>query len=163
MEFLKLLNIMEKLEIAMAEFYQYLSEKFSDDAEVYHLFQKLSREEIDHRNLVRYQKSIVKKNPKDFAPIDVDEVTIRHLIEAVENVVKAKTSFGLEESIRLSYSLEMHYSEDLLRTAIRESNPKLASLVDKLSKETTEHKQRVMNFAVGRWGEEEAAKICRIK
>jgi hypothetical protein len=84
MEILVVLGALEKLELGLAELYEWLSESLSERHEdAAGFFFRMSTQERSHANLVRYGKRLVRQNGKSFQRVDVNIDRINELIELI--------------------------------------------------------------------------------
>ncbi len=72
MDILVVLRKLGELETETAKLYEWFTTLFDDDLAAKEFFYKLSEDEKAHFDLVKYQERVVRKAPKDFAPVDVD-------------------------------------------------------------------------------------------
>ncbi len=148
MDIRKILKTLESLEEKIAEWYQWLMDVFSSDPETRLLFYQMAKDEISHRDLIRYQLNLAKKNPTDFKEIPFDIDGIQELLTILDTILTTKPSLSLAESIKISLKLERNASEHHYRNAILESNPGLGSLLNNLGKADSEHHHRIIDFCI---------------
>jgi len=72
MEAIKALDLIEQMEVSLGDMYTKLREKFSGDKELEALFYQLHLEELDHVNLARMQKRVVRAKPSDFGEVHLN-------------------------------------------------------------------------------------------
>jgi rubrerythrin len=141
---------MEKFEGAMAATYEWLSELFEMDGEAAAFFARMSRDEIGHRNLVRFQKKLVREDPTSFAEVDIDPGLIAEALDKVETFRSNGASPTLAEALTFAMMMESHTVERLHREAILMSNPAIGDLINSLARADTLHEQELQTFIDGR-------------
>lgn len=140
------LNRIEELENKLADLYEWLSNLFSEDKEIKSFFYRISLDEISHRDLVRYQKRTVKKNPGLFPGIEIDLDDIQGIIAGIDQF---RTSIPtIEEALKFLMAIEKNSAENYFSTVMMYSNKDFASLINNLSKTFREHHKEIKEFAV---------------
>ena len=150
MQVLQALGWLEKVELEMASFYAWLSERMADDAEASGFFFRMSIQERSHANLLRYGRKMVIRQPSDFGPVDVDPARVDELLSLIAAFREHNPSPGLEESLRFALRLEAHPVENLHRSILVESNPKVSLVISSLANADREHSQALSSFALAR-------------
>ncbi len=144
------LKDLEDLENRMADLYEWFSRQFSEDKEAATLFYTMSLEEISHRDLVRYQRRLVSKNPKNFQDVDVGVDAIREAAARIENIIHSPSGCSLKEAVMISIDAESDATEYHYRSAMRQANPEVSKLVDNLCSADRLHFARLSDFARSR-------------
>ena len=128
MELMVVLNGLEQLEGTLALVYAHFSQALRSNEAVSDLFRRLSEDEYSHRQKVRYQQRLVRRNPKRLAEIDVD-------LSAVGRLTGRATAFLHTEYITvdaaLNFAIEVEYeaAEYHLKNALSQTNPSLTKLL----------------------------------
>ncbi|NOY22215.1 MAG: hypothetical protein GXO70_01730 [Acidobacteria bacterium] len=141
------LNMLEEIEISMKNLYQWLSEEFSDDLELYRFFQRMSREEETHAGMVRYQKRLIRQNPDSFDEVSVDLSELREFLQFISSIPEKQSNLTAEKALKLAIELEGMDEERMYRDVIVESYPALKELIHNLTRSDEEHCVFLKNFA----------------
>jgi rubrerythrin len=123
---------LEDLERNLSILYKQFSERFAGDPEAQVTFFRLHLDEKAHLTLVQFQKRLVKQNPKLFGEIELDLDEVVALAARVDEMLWTKRDWALSEALSFSLTLEQSAAEYHYRTALKQSNPSLASLVRNL-------------------------------
>lgn len=150
MDLLTVLRYLENLESKMADLYAGFSKAFSQDGEAAAFFSGMSAEEIAHRDLVRYQHKLVRRNPPKFKGVDVDISEIRQVIENVEEVMYSPVDRSLKDAVMASIDFEDDAAESHYVSALLQSNPDVSKLLDSLCTSDRLHCERLNDFAKSR-------------
>ena len=153
MRILAVLSAIGKVETLVGDFYLWLSDVFEDDPEAAGFFYRLSMQERSHANLVAYAKKLVYRCPSDFKDVDTGIEVVTDLEEVLTNFRAEKPNPSLSDALRISMEVESHHAEKLHRSAVIESNPKVAELVNSLAVADEEHFQLLKTFVESRAGE----------
>jgi rubrerythrin len=147
MTILNLLNILEKLETGMMNVYQWFFKQFKESDPIFaRFFLKMSNEEMNHKNLINYQKNLVRKNPLMFDNVDVDLNEIEMMIKLTEDILNEKPVVSKKSALDFAIKMESFASEGLYKKAIVESCPSLKDLIDSLTKEDYMHYKRLTDY-----------------
>ncbi len=147
MTILNILNILESLETGMMNVYQYFFNQFKEsDPKLGRFFLKMSHEEINHKNLINYQKNLVRKNPQMFENVDVDVEEINTMFKVIENILKKKPIVTKKSALDFAIKMESGAAESLYKKAIIKSCPSLAESINNLTKEDNMHFKRLSDY-----------------
>ncbi len=140
------LKRIQRMESTLAEWYGWLSDRFSDESEVGGLFSSLSHEEAGHGELARFQSRIVLTNPAHFPPVDVDLNSLDTALAAIHQV-REGPALSLEEALRFSHHLECSLAEQYSPRAVTKTDPDLARLIESLSEDCDRHHAKLGDLA----------------
>jgi len=141
------LNLLEEVEGEMAALYDWLARTFATaDAQVTAFFAKMARDELHHRDLVRFQNQLVSKSRHSFPPVPIDVNGIAAHVKRVrklrDNYPPASVGLALALALELEESpVESHY-----RHAIAQASPGLARLIASLNKADEHHADHLRQF-----------------
>jgi rubrerythrin len=141
------LNMLEEIEISMKNLYQWVSEEFSDDLDLYRFFQRMSREEETHAGMVRYQKRLIHQNPDSFDEVSIDLSELREFLDFISSIRKNSPDLTPESALKLAIQLEGMDEERMYRHAIVESYPELKELIHSLTQSDEQHCVFLKDFA----------------
>ncbi len=147
MQILTVLSAIGKVETAVGEYYQWLSEIFADDSEASGFFFRMSMQEKSHANLVSFAKKLAHRSPKDFADIDVDLTPVNDLLQDLHTFRQNHPNPSIAEALAFSMQIEGHDAESIHRTLVIQSNPEIAGIINSLAKADSEHFQMLETFA----------------
>lgn len=147
MQICTVLEKLERLELAMADTYESLARQFEDDEEAAGFFTRMSRDEITHRNLIRYERTIVRSDPDTFeGDVGVD---IEAVDRAIAHVFRFRTSEKpptMVQALVFAMQMEADYAENLHRSVFIDKAPNLASLIRNLAKADAKHHEELERF-----------------
>ncbi len=146
MQVLAVLSEISRLEAEVGDFYAWLSDVFSADVEAAGFFYRLSMQERSHVNLVSFAKKLVHRSPQDFAAIDLDLGCIDELRTMIGAFRKHNPKPPLADVLEMAMKLETHHAERVLRSAVIQSNPRIADLVNSLAMADSEHVDLIRGF-----------------
>ncbi len=149
MDLFLLLHDLDKLEGGLADLYAGYAGEFGSDAEAAALFQALSREETDHRNLVQYQLRLVRESGETFGEVSVSSAPLEATLSRVAQLMLSVRGTGLGEAVRNALRFEQDAAEHYYRTAMAQASPALDSLLGALSGGGG-HIERLRTFAAAR-------------
>ncbi len=141
------LNMLEEIEVSMKNLYQWVSEEFSDDPELYRFFQRMSREEETHAGMVRYQKRLIRQNPDSFDEVSADLSELREFLQFISSIPEKQSNLTPEKALKLAIELEGMDEERMYRDVVVESYPELKELIHNLTRSDKEHCVFLKNFA----------------
>lgn len=142
-----ILNVLEALETGLMNVYKWFSEQFKEsDPEMSRFFLKMSHEESNHKNLVNYQKNLVRKNPVMFENVKINLNEIEMMIRLTDNILIEKPILTKKSALDFALNMESYAAEGLYKKVIVESCPSLADLMNNLTKEDEAHVERLKNF-----------------
>lgn len=142
-----LLTILEDLEGQMSELYSWLAGLFEEDTASAKFFISMACDEAGHRDLVRFERQLVLKNRGAFAAVDIDASVLRGLVAVVVDFRESSPNPSLEQALDFLQDIENDAAENHYRTAIAESNPKMAKLINSLAKQDEHHAAKLAAFA----------------
>jgi hypothetical protein len=153
MQVLAVLSEIGRLEAEVGEFYAWLSDVFADDVEAAGFFYRLSMQERSHVNLVNFAKKLIHRSPQDFAAVDLDPASIDDLRAMIGSFRKHNPKPPLAEVLEMAVKIEGHHAERILRSAVIQSNPRIADLVNSLAVADSEHVDLIKGFLRLRTGQ----------
>lgn len=149
-QILTVLSAIGKVETRVGELYGWLSDVFADDVEASGFFFRMCMQEKSHASLVSFCMKMVRRSPSDFHTVDVDIDKATELIEAVDTFREDHSRPGLEEALLFAMEVESHGAESIHRSAIIQSNPEVAGVINSLAKADSEHYEKLKAFAAER-------------
>ncbi|RLE22896.1 MAG: hypothetical protein DRJ08_03405 [Acidobacteria bacterium] len=141
------LNMLEEIEISMKNLYQWISEEFTDNTELYRFFQRMSREEETHAGMVKYQKRLVRQNPNSFNEVSTDLSELQEFLQFISSIPEREHNLTPERALKLAIELEGMDEERMYRGVIVESYPELRELIHNLTRSDEEHCIFLKDFA----------------
>ncbi len=159
MQLLQILAWLEKVELEMASFYQWLSERFADDTEASGFFFRMCIQERSHANLLQYGRKIAVRHPRAFEPQAFEPTQVDELITLIGAFRREHPEPDLADAVRFAVRLEGHPVENLHREMLVRSNPDVAGMINSLANADREHQRVLEAFARSRGvqaGEDEA-------
>ena len=87
MEAFKALELIEQMEVNLGDMYSKLWAKFSGDKELEGFFYQLHLEELDHVNLARMQKRVVRAKPGDFGEVHLNFTDFNKVIYLMKMIL----------------------------------------------------------------------------
>ncbi len=149
MDILVVLRKLGELEAQAAKLYEWVASFFEDDPKAKEFFIKLAADEKSHFDLVKYQERVVRKAPKDFAPVDVDIAAIDKTISKI--AAFRKTTPDLKGAIRMALDLETEIAEHYAGTVMNQSNKDFAQVMKGLAANAKDdHYKELVKFAASR-------------
>lgn len=128
---LKALDPIEKLELKIADLYEWFSLNMNSDPEAAAFFFRMSVDESAHANLVKYQRRLVTQNMKLFGDITIDIEGIRKVIAQVD-AVRSGNPPTVAEAFRIALEIETSAAETHYLTAIKEAAAGISGLLSSL-------------------------------
>ena len=150
MDLWTVLRHLEELEGRMADLYERFSRQFHEDKEAAGFFYSLSLEEISHRDLIRYERRLVSKNPGLFSRVEINIEEIREACAKIEGIIGSDGPFSLKQAVLTSLGFEKEAAECHYRSVMTRSNPGVAGLLDSLCQADRDHVGKVTDFARSR-------------
>jgi len=147
MQLAVLLDRLERLEARISDLYGWLGEVFADDAEVSALFERMSGEEIQHRDLVRFERRVVRCDPTIPAEIDAHEADVDALLESIERFRRDNPTPSLTTALSFMLRLEDHPAELACRRAVAQVHPAMARLIASLDSGDRQHASSLRGLA----------------
>lgn len=142
-----LLKKTAELEEAVAGLYGWYAQLFEAVPNAGEFFRSMEREEMAHRNKVEFQKRIVDQNPGEFKDCPTDGSDIQVAISLIEQHVQEGV-FEIGDALKFAIQLENNNAEIHYRTAMTQSNPDIARLVEALTKDDKDHCEKLRCFAM---------------
>ncbi len=149
MDILVILRKLSELESEAAKLYTWFATLFQHDEKAREFFLKLAEDEKAHFDLVKYQERVVRKTPKDFAPVDVD---IAAVDKTISNIAAFRsTKPDLKGAIRMALDLETEIVEHYTGTVMDKSNKEFAQVMQGLAANSKDdHYKQLIKFADAR-------------
>ncbi len=134
------------LEENLAKFYEWLGEKFSHNKELRAFYHQMSFDELAHRDLVKYQIRVVRKEKDQFSDVDI---SLDYLKDISEKVMEHRKNDlpSVEDSLRQTVEIENSLAERYFETVIKQSNKGFAALIQNLGDSSKEHLERCLEMA----------------
>jgi len=167
MHILKLFTPLEKLESQLSELYKRFSDTYRFDAELSILFSRMSADEAAHADLVRFERRVVRGDPKRFNEVDADIEKLEEISSRVGVLLKSAEDLTVEKAIETAIALENNIAEQHYITAITLANTEVARLFDSLTSFDCRHFLAIEDFAKKRGfafelDKTEYIKACRL-
>ena len=150
MELMNVFGPREEFEFIMFKLYRWFSNCLASDEGAVKLFRKMAKEELDHRDIVRSQKSLVMNNYREFRKVDIDLERIHEISSTLETFMAKTRKITVEEAVLLATRIETDAAEQHFRLAIMKSNPILQELIERLRNADKIHLERLLTFAKDR-------------
>lgn len=138
MEAIKALELIEQMELNLGDMYTKLRTKFSGDKELEDFFYQLHLEELDHANLARMQKRVVRAKPSDFGEVQLN-FTDFNKTTYLMTMILAMPRDKINEILVQCYLVECSLVEQYVIAALRDSNKEMRQLLDILSRGFRDH------------------------
>ncbi len=138
MEALKALELIEQMEADLGDMYTKLGAKFSDNAELKGLFDQLHREELDHVNLARMQKRIIRAKPREFGEVNLNFTDFNKVVYLITMILSMPRD-KINEILVQCYLIESSLVEQYVVAALKDSNKEVRQLLEMLSQGFREH------------------------
>lgn len=132
------LEVIEQLEVSMGDMYAKLKSKFSGNKDLEALFHQLYLEELDHVNLVRMQKRIVRAKQGDFGEVFLNFTDFYKALHRV-TVILAMPRDKVNEILVQCYLVESSLVEQYAVAALKDANPDVSQLLDMLGQGFRDH------------------------
>lgn len=131
-DIITILSKTEKLEESLSELYRWLSNALSSNQEISDFFRLLSLDETSHRDIVRYQIRVVRKDKHLFPDISAD---VEYVEDALQKIREFRSnSFpSIESSLRFAVEMESSIAEKFFTSIMKQCNKEFAALVDNMS------------------------------
>lgn len=139
------LRAIRDLEQAVADLYGWYAEIFDDNTEARDFFRHMQRQEIKHRDLVEFERRLVRGNSSFFQEVQIDEKEIRDVITSIDKHI-SEGVFNIIDALEFALSVEKSAVESFYKTALVQSNPGVESLMKNLSVADDGHVNRLMSF-----------------
>lgn len=150
MGILAVLTALEQVELGMADVYDWLSGEFADDDDAAGFFARMSREEISHRNLIQYQRRMIRSADATTDPhVDAPMDEIRDTLQTIHDFRNQSRRPTLAQALLFAMTMESRMAERLHRDVIVQARPELGDLMRSLAADDLRHQRRLEEF-VGR-------------
>lgn len=147
MEIRSALNAIENVELALAKLYEWFSTHFASDPEASGFFFRMAMQERNHANIVAYSKTLARRTPLEFGPVDFDAGVVDDFLSKVDLFRELNPSPTILEAVEFSQVLEDHAAEGIHGSLICSSNPEIAPMIKSLAKADDQHKKDLEAFA----------------
>jgi rubrerythrin len=127
MDIITVLKKLGSLERELGNAYEWSAKQFVHDEQARDFFRKLSEEERQHLDLIKYQERVVQRAPKEFSGVDIDVPAIEKTLNAIAEF--RKTTPAVKDAIRFALDIETEVVECYAATVMERSNPSFAELV----------------------------------
>lgn len=148
------LAILERIEEEAGKLYAWFSQVFADDTEANELFERLSQEEARHRDLVRFQRQLARRGGASQSSNENGDEGTNEESKDLPVVLRAIIDFRtqnpfptLREAVQFAMGLENSPAEAKYRTAIADTNPNMAKLINSLNNGDNHHAEVLFGFA----------------
>jgi stage V sporulation protein SpoVS len=149
MDIFPVLHTLEKLEGGLAELYRDWSRLLVNDPEVSALFDRLAHEEVDHRNLVRYEIRLAFQNPNLFETT----IALGPIQQALDRLALARQRVAAPDAslaVRIALQYESDLTEAYCQAGITTTNPGTTRLIQALGEGFRHHADDLKALAVAR-------------
>jgi hypothetical protein len=141
------LEYLEKVEIGLAELYDWLQNLYDGDEEARLLFRQLKSTENSHATLLAFQKRVVMREHRSFSPVDIDLSPIKQSLALIDKIRAADPPPELDEMIRLLLELDEFTCDRCYRDAIIQANPAIAGLINSMTSDDQKNSVSIREFA----------------
>jgi rubrerythrin len=144
----KVLELLEGLEERIGDLYQWFAELFADDDEARALFERLSKDEDGHANIVRFQRRMLMKNKGLHRQVDVDLEQIKELMTKIARA-REDDPPSLEDALILASRLEADACEYHYRSLF-DPETDMGRMVLSLGRSDQQHLEILQDVLVSR-------------
>lgn len=141
-----ILSKTEKLEESLSELYRWLSDTFSTNQEISDFFRHLSLDETSHRDIVRYQLRVVRKDRHLFPEISANVGYIEDALQKIREF-RNKSLPSIESSLKFAVNMESNIAEQFFASIMKQCNKEFATLVDNMSCACRGHLKKCIEMA----------------
>jgi rubrerythrin len=141
---------LERLETAMAGYYERLAELHAADAQASRLFARLAIEEHGHAREVALQRRLTTQVSQPNLDAVVELPEILRVLEEVGIAAGAIQKLPLEKAIALAAAFELSAAEAHLRGVLGKVDAGVSHLLTGLGRGDNDHHSRLVAFAVSR-------------
>lgn len=138
MDAFKALEVIEQLEVNLGDLYAKLQAKFSGNKELEGLFYQLHLDELNHVNLARMQKRIVRAKPSDFGEVHLNFTEINKVMYQV-SMILAMPREKINEILVQCYLIESSLVEQYVVAALKDANKEMRQLLEMLGQGFRDH------------------------
>jgi rubrerythrin len=147
MKLLNILNSLEKVEMTMAGFYEWLSEQFSDHEEAAGFFYRMSMQEKAHASMIRFARRLVHASPSDFDDVPANLSEIENVVDLIQDFRSRHPEPTLGQALLFAMKMESELAENIHRSVVIDSNPEVANVINSLAAADREHHDALKAFA----------------
>jgi rubrerythrin len=138
MDAFKVLELIEELELSLAEMYGKLRQLYADDSLMLSLFSQLEAEELSHASMAARQKEAVQGRSAGLGDMDFSYNRVKAVLNRIA-VVRAMPRDKLAEILTQCYLIESSLVEEYVVVALRVSNREISELLEALSNGFRDH------------------------
>jgi flavin-binding protein dodecin len=150
MQFLKIVSDLDRIELAMAELYEWCAALFAQDRAAADLFIHLRLEELSHRNILDYERRLAMDNPDRFRIIGTDPRALDDALAAVSRFRGSHPDPSLAEAVETALTLEQGAAELYYQTLDGRAPADMARFISHLHAGCRTHIRRLADFASDR-------------
>lgn len=147
MELSTALRTLERLEEKIAELYTVFSQWYADDVEVSSMFLRMSREEMGHRNVVRFERKLLLQGSDcEFAGESI-MAQIRNIMHSIDQYIVLSEPPSACEAVQFAIRIEVDAAENHTRKEMLAGHPEIGQLANKLGRADELHVEKLTEFA----------------
>ncbi len=150
MSLMQAFQALERLELAMALFYERLEKVHARDVEASRLFSRLALEEHAHAREVALQRRLTMQISEPDFPAAVDTGEILRVLEEVTVASGAIRKVALDKALGLAAAFEASAAEAHFRGILSQIDTGVSRLVNGLGQGDLSHHERLVSFAATR-------------
>lgn len=147
MDAMQVFDRMESMEYRLSSLYAHYQRLFAADSEAAKLFGSLSRDEVSHAGIIRFQKRFAVKG--EFPALTIDMAEVESMITRIDGLMGESPS--LEDALRVGLEMEASSAELHYRTATEQEDSGIAGLVKGLGDQDNRHHRKLTDFIVARF------------
>jgi len=144
------LRKLRQLEADLEDLYHHFARLFVDDFEASHLFYQLSNEERAHCKLVDHQIHYLENRLDANAHVVLAEEEVEALLREIHQLRRASPSPSLADAVSSAVMFEFVTEEAYVGKVITDASPTIMALVDRLTRASGKHHERLKEFAEAR-------------
>jgi len=145
-----LLRPLGAIESTMADIYDRLERRHSDDPDAAGLFHRLARDERDHAAQVDYARRMTLKSQGAFTEVGLDVALLDQLRSDLDTLRRAMDSLPLGSAIAMLLSVEQSSAEAYARPAVAGAAGPLTPMLAALQHGDERHARALAEFARSR-------------
>jgi rubrerythrin len=134
-----MLEKLQEFELALGDFYDWLSAVFEQDREAFGTFTRLRVEEENHAELVRQHRETVSRDRTLTVPLAADVDDVNRLLALIKGFRAQSNEPDLFKAIDVAKGLEMTAAMRLHRSTSVERNPDRVPFVERLAADGMKH------------------------
>jgi hypothetical protein len=143
-------SILEDFEMEVSKLYGWLAEIYAPDTEAALVFYRMHLEEKAHARLIRFQKRVVRQNPKMFRDLDLDMDALQGPLSLATSLFNARQIPDLKSAVVAAFKIESSAAETHYHTAITGSCEGITHLLSGLSSGDRQHAAALHEFGLKR-------------